>query len=82
MRGTRASAKLRTPRARYSWAEPLRRVFLIDVLLGANCGSRRTLLAAIHEPDGIRRILDQLGLPADPPELARARSPPEQWRPW
>ncbi|MBI5853297.1 MAG: ATP-dependent helicase HrpA [Planctomycetes bacterium] len=57
-------------------------MFLIDVLLGANCGSRRTLLAAIHEPDGIRRILDQLGLPADPPELARARSPPEQWRPW
>ncbi len=61
----------------YSWAELMRRVFDVDVLRCAHCGSRRRLIALIAEPEVIRRILFHLGIPADPPRLAPARSPPE-----
>ncbi len=73
-------------RHRYSWAELLRRakpktrqhieVFLCD------CGGQRRLLAAILEPEPIRRILLHLGLPADPPPVAPARPPPAVALPW
>ncbi len=59
-------------RHRYSWAELLRRV---DVFL-CESGGRRRLLAAILDPDSIRRILLHLGLAADPPAVAAARPPP------
>lgn len=72
-----APAKNRRPRARYSWADLLRRVFLIDVLPCPHCRGRRTLLAAIHEPASIERILRHLGLPTEPPEIAPARPPPQ-----
>ena len=42
----------------------LRRVYLIDVLTCPSCQGRRTLLAAIHDPDSIRRMRHHLGLPA------------------
>ena len=68
-------------RHRYSWAELLRRVFHIDVFL-CECGGQRRLLAAILEPEPIRRILLHLGLPADPPPVAPARAPPGVALPW
>ena len=63
-------------RKRYSWADLLRRVFLIDVLTCDRCGGPRKLLACITEQQIIRKILTHLGLPSDPPSRAAARSPP------
>jgi len=63
-------------RRRYSWAELLARVFLIDVLLCRHCGGRRRLLAAIHDPESIRRVLVAMGLPTETPVLAAPRGPP------
>ena len=66
------------PRRRYPWAELLRRVFLIQILVCPRCGGPRRLLAAIQDPESIRRVLGSLGLSAEVPELAAARSPPRQ----
>ncbi len=61
------------PRPRnYSWAELMRRIWSIDVLQCPRCGARMRILAAIHAPDAIRKILDCLGLPSRPPPIARA----------
>ena len=74
-----ARRKRRTgPRRRYPWAELLRRVFLIEVLVCPRCGGPRRLLAAIQDPESIRKVLGSLGLSAEVPELAAARSPPRQ----
>ena len=66
------------PRRRYTWASLLRRVFLIQVLVCPRCGGPRRLLAAIQDPESIRKVLGSLGLLADVPLLAAARSPPRQ----
>ena len=60
--------------ARLDWASLLRRVYLEDVL-ACPCGGRRRIIADIQERDVIVAILDHLGLPTDPPPVARARSP-------
>jgi hypothetical protein len=60
--------------ARLDWASLLRRVYLVDVL-ACPCGGRRRILADITEPDVVAAILVHLGLPTEPPPLARARSP-------
>ena len=69
-------------RRRYSWAELLRRVFEIDVLVCPSCGGRRKVLSAIHDPDSIARVLGALGLSSEVPELAPARGPPEEAEWW
>ena len=68
--------ELEPHRARYSWAELMRRVFHADVLTCQHCGGRRKLLDATTDPDVIRRILTHLGLPTEMPVIASARSPP------
>ena len=55
-----------TPR-RLSWAELMRRVFAVDVLECPDCGGRMRILAAIHNPDAVRAILESLGLSSRPP---------------
>ena len=65
-------------RKRFSWAELLRRVFLIDVLICERCGGPRKLLAFITEQQVIEKILEHLGLPSEPPLRAGARSPPRR----
>jgi hypothetical protein len=77
-----APGKPHRPRKRYSWAELLRRVFLLDVLRCPWCGGSRKLLAGIFDADAIHRLLAHLGLPTEPPELAPARAPPEPLLPW
>ena len=77
-----APGKHRRPRARHSWAELMRRVFEIDVLTCSHCGGPRKLLAAIFDPGAIQRILAHLGLPGEPPAMAKARAPPEPLLPW
>ena len=78
-----APGKRRRGRRRYSWAELFRRVFLIDVLVCGRCGGTRRLLAAIHDPESIRRVLLAMGLSPEVPVLALARAPPRQAElPW
>jgi len=56
----------------YTWAELLKRVFLLDVLVCDRCGGRMKVLCAVHPPEAKRRILDCLGLPSRPPPIAPA----------
>ena len=75
--------KRRRGRPRYTWAELLRRVYLVEVLRCPHCGATRRLLAAIHDPESIRCVLLAMGLSATLPVPAAARSPPEQAElPW
>lgn len=62
---------------RLDWATLLRRVYRVDVLTCPRCEGRLEVIAAISEPDTVRRILDHLGLPSTPPECKPARAPPE-----
>jgi len=58
---------------RATWAELLKRVFALDVLECPHCGGRRKLIALISDGVVVRKILDHLGLPTEPPRLAPAR---------
>jgi len=60
-------ASRRTRQGTHSGASQL--PFEIDVLVCPRCAGRRTLLAAIHDPDSIRRVLGSLGLSAELPVL-------------
>ena len=68
-----SDAKRRSNSTTSTWAQLLQRVFAIDVLECPNCGARRKLIALIGEGVVVRKILDHLGLPSEPPILARAR---------
>jgi hypothetical protein len=59
------------------WAELLRRVFAVDVLVCGFCGGPRRVLDFVLEPDALRRIPGHLGLATEPPRLLPARGPPE-----
>ena len=66
------------PRARrkvFSWAELLRRVFAIDVLVCGRCGGSMQLVACLSDPNVVAKILAHLGLPTSPPPLSPARWP-------
>jgi uncharacterized protein YbaR (Trm112 family) len=43
------------------WADLLRRVFGIDVLVCPQCAGPRRVLAAIHDPEAIARVLWRSG---------------------
>ena len=81
----RLRARLRVPhggggrrggRRRYSWAELLERAFGIQVLVCPKCSGIRRVLAAIHDPASIARVLGAMGLSAGASELAASRAPP------
>jgi len=63
-------------RRRYSWAELLQRALGIEVLVCPKCSGIRRVLAAIHDPVSIARVLGAMGLSAGAPELAASRAPP------
>lgn len=58
----------------YTWAELMKRVFELDVLVCDRCGGRMRILSAIHSPEAIRGILDCLGLPSRAPPISPALS--------
>jgi len=60
---------------RVDWATLLRRSFSVDVLECPKCKGRLRMIAVITEREPARRILAHLGLPTDPPSVARARDP-------
>jgi len=81
----RARARLRVPhrgsrrrsrRQRLPWADLLRRVFGIDVLVCPKCAGPRRVLAAIHDPAAIARVLAALGLTAAGADPSGCRAPP------
>ena len=81
----RARARLRVPhrgsrrrsrRQRLPWADLLRRVFGIDVLVCPKCAGPRRVLAAIHDPAAIARLLAALGLTAAGADPSECRAPP------
>ena len=50
-----------TPRA-WTWAAFMHRAFAIDVLACPHCGGRLRLIATLHDPVVIRKILAHLAL--------------------
>jgi len=59
-----------------TWAELMQRSFGFDVLACPRCAGRLTLVAFIHNPAVIGRILEHLGLPVERPAFRPARDPP------
>jgi len=57
----RFSGPTASPRA-WSWAVLMHRAFGIDVLACAHCGGRLRLIATLHDPAVIRKILAHLAL--------------------
>jgi hypothetical protein len=51
----------RTPRT-WSWAALMHRAFAIDVLACPRCGGRLRLIATLHDPAVIRKILAHVGI--------------------
>jgi hypothetical protein len=57
------------------WTQLLRLTFQTD-LGNCRCGGKMKLRALVTRPQSVRRILQHLGEPTDPPARAPARSPP------
>jgi hypothetical protein len=64
---------------RVDWATLLRRSFSVDVLECTKCHGRLRVLAVITERAAARRILAHLGMPTEPPPMARARDPTDDF---
>ena len=52
------------------------RVFGVDVLKCSRCQGQMQLIACIEEPDVAKKILEHLGLRAEPLPTLRAQAPP------
>ena len=65
------------PLHRYSFAELMKRVFRIDALECAKCGSERRWIAAITSGETIAKILDHLEFPSVMTQPAPPRAPPQ-----
>ena len=63
---------------RLTWAALLARVFALDVTVCPACGGRLRLIAALTDPVSVRRYLQGVGLPTEPPPLLPTRVPPQQ----
>ena len=58
------------------WADLLRRVFALEVLL-CTCGATRRVISVIQDQKVARRILEHLGLPAEPLPLGNVVPEPQ-----
>ena len=63
------------PPRHLSWASLLKRVMDIDALTCPKCNVSMVVLAFLTDPIVLRRILEHLHLPAEPPPIAPARCP-------
>ena len=59
---------------RIDWATLLKRTYREDVL-ACPCGGKVRFVALVTEPETAEAILRSMGPPADPPPVAKARSP-------
>jgi hypothetical protein len=55
-------AKMKSRPRAWSWVALMHRAFGIDVLACAHCGGRLRLIATLHDPAVIRKILTHLAL--------------------
>jgi hypothetical protein len=76
LRAPHRGGQSRSRRQRLPWADLLRRTFGIDVLVCPQCAGPRRVLAAIHDPAAIARVLGALGLTAAGADQAGCRAPP------
>ena len=76
LRAPHRGGQSRSRRQRLPWADLLRRTFGIDVLVCPQCAGPRRVLAAIHDPAAIARVLGALGLTAAGADPAGCRAPP------
>jgi hypothetical protein len=79
-----AAAWRRPPRtsstaSRIAWAKLLARIGEQFPLQCPACGGDIRLIAFITDPAPIRKILEAIGEPLEPPPLASARGPPIHW---
>ncbi len=72
---TAPSTSARSRSSRSTWAELLRRVFVVDVLTCPQCGGARRFIAQLADPTVVRKLLAHIGHPTEPPRPAPARSP-------
>jgi hypothetical protein len=63
-------------KSRITWARLLKRVFNIDFKTCNLCGGNMKIIAAIEDPNVIKKILSHLGLPTKAPTPWPARGPP------
>jgi hypothetical protein len=70
---TTVTASDRPRRQRLTWAELLRRVFAVDVLVCQKCLGPMTVIATLTDPAVLEKILVHLGLPTAPLPLAPAK---------
>jgi hypothetical protein len=81
--GTAASTRPEGPMAipphrHIAWAQLLRRVLDIDALACARCSSPMVVLAFLTDTTVVRKILQHIGLPPDPPTVTPARCPRDE----
>jgi hypothetical protein len=62
---------------RYAWAMLLARIYDCLPLLCPRCGRAMRILAFVTAGETVRRILEHVGEPTDPPALAPSRAPPQ-----
>ena len=60
----------------------MKRAHGIDVLECPKCRGRLRPIATITQPDVIRKFLESIGVPADPPTVWPARPPPQAEMPF
>ena len=65
--------------SRIAWAKLLARIGEQFPLQCPACGGDIRLIAFITDPAPIRKILEAIGEPLEPPPLAPARGPPIHW---
>ena len=68
-------AGVKSPPRGWTWAALMHRAFGIDVLACPHCGARLRLIATLHDPVVIRKILAHLGRSQSGPSPGPA--PPE-----
>jgi len=61
---------------RLDWAALLKRVFGVDVLKCSRCQGQMRVIACIEEHDVAKKILEHLGLRAEPLPTLQAQAPP------
>src|SRR5262249_43044789 len=62
---------------RLPWADLLKRVFEIEILVCKQCGGKMRVIAFLTDPEVTRTILAHLNLAFLPPQKWPARAPPE-----
>ena len=60
-------------RHRVEWAKLLARVFQMDVTCCPDCSGAMKVIAALVDPESIKKLLDALGLPSKAPPIAPPR---------